>query len=186
MGFLRLPPVLNSNAWGGSGGRTAPAAETPPPPAQAQAPGAQAGASDPMAGMVAQLELASQLKGLCKMLDDADDEPDAPAAAPRPPVGGNPEDEQQLEGLLSGLLASLKTDAGREEFDKLATSQRADEAAAREADLAAKCPFPGFVPRPRDDDAPTAPPGVAVVEVGDAKGFVELLCADTRFKKTGE
>ena len=142
---------------------------------------APAPAADPMTGMVAQLELASSLKGLCKMLDEVDDA--AAPAAPRPPIAGDPAQEAQLEGLLSGLLASLKTDAGREEFDRLADQQRGDEKAAADAALAKQCPFPGFVPRPADDGA--AETGTSVT-IGDHKSFVELISSDNRFKHTGE
>ena len=80
-------------------------------------------------------------------------------------------------------MASLKTDASREEFDRLADQQRGDEKAAADAALAKQCPFPGFVPRPADDGA--AETGTSVT-IGDHKSFVEPISSDNRFKHTGE
>jgi hypothetical protein len=78
------------------------------------------------------------------------------------------------------LIGALKTDAGKRDFERLAAAQNSEE------DLAAKSPFPGFVPRPPGERRSFSGRGPASVEVNEPRAFVELLASDSRFTRGKE
>merc|ERR1719421_570883 len=144
-------------------------APPPPPPPKRKlgvASSSQQFVAAPSPPVEAQLELCSALQGLGKLLDGGDDTK----------TKKNPADAK-LEGLVGDLIGALKTDAGKRDFERLAAAQNSEE------DLAAKSPFPGFVPRPPGERRSFSGRGPASVEVNEPRAFVELLASDSRFTR---
>mmetsp|Transcript_6879 Transcript_6879/g.17616 ORF Transcript_6879/g.17616 Transcript_6879/m.17616 type:complete len:383 (+) Transcript_6879:118-1266(+) len=144
---------------------------TPPPPPKRKlgvASSSQQFVAAPSPPVEAQLELCSALQGLGKLLDGDDTK-----------TKKNPADAK-LEGLVGDLIGALKTDAGKRDFERLAAAQNSEE------DLAAKSPFPGFVPRPPGERRSFSGRGPASVEVNEPRAFVELLASDSRFTRGKE
>ena len=145
--------------------------EAPPPPPKRKlgvTSSSQQFVAAPSPPVEAQLELCSALQGLGKLLDGDDTK-----------TKKNPADAK-LEGLVGDLIGALKTDAGKRDFERLAAAQNGDE------DLAAKSPFPGFVPRPPGERRSFSGRGPASVEVNEPRAFVELLASDSRFTRGKE
>ena len=146
--------------------------EAPPPPPKRKlgvTSSSQQFVAAPSPPVEAQLELCSALQGLGKLLDGGGD------TKPKK----NPADAK-LEGLVGDLIGALKTDAGKRDFERLAAAQNGEE------DLAAKSPFPGFVPRPPGERRSFSGRGPASVEVNEPRAFVELLASDSRFTRGKE
>ena len=146
--------------------------EAPPPPPKRKlgvTSSSQQFVAAPSPPVEAQLELCSALQGLGKLLDGGD------ASSKKK----NPADAK-LEGLVGDLIGALKTDAGKRDFERLAAAQNGEE------DLAAKSPFPGFVPRPPGERRSFSGRGPASVEVNEPRAFVELLASDSRFTRGKE
>ena len=146
--------------------------EAPPPPPKRKlgvTSSSQQFVAAPAPPVEAQLELCSALQGLGKLLDGGGDAP----------TKKNPADAK-LEGLVGDLIGALKTDAGKRDFERLAAAQNSEE------DLAAKSPFPGFVPRPPGERRSFSGRGPASVEVNEPRAFVELLASDSRFTRGKE
>ena len=147
--------------------------EAPPPPPKRKlgvTSSSQQFVAAPSPPVEAQLELCSALQGLGKLLDGGGDAPTKKK---------NPADAK-LEGLVGDLIGALKTDAGKRDFERLAAAQNGEE------DLAAKSPFPGFVPRPPGERRSFSGRGPASVEVNEPRAFVELLASDSRFTRGKE
>ena len=147
--------------------------EAPPPPPKRKlgvTSSSQQFVAAPSPPVEAQLELCSALQGLGKLLDGGDD-----ASTKKK----NPADAK-LEGLVGDLIGALKTDAGKRDFERLAAAQNGEK------DLAAKSPFPGFVPRPPGERRSFSGRGPASVEVNEPRAFVELLASDSRFTRGKE
>ena len=146
--------------------------EAPPPPPSKRKLGVTSSSQQfvaaPSPPVEAQLELCSALQGLGKLLDGDDTK-----------TKKNPADAK-LEGLVGDLIGALKTDAGKRDFERLAAAQNSEE------DLAAKSPFPGFVPRPPGERRSFSGRGPASVEVNEPRAFVELLASDSRFTRGKE
>ena len=146
--------------------------EAPPPPPSKRKLGVTSSSQQfvaaPSPPVEAQLEICSALQGLGKLLDGDDTK-----------TKKNPADAK-LEGLVGDLIGALKTDAGKRDFERLAAAQNGDE------DLAAKSPFPGFVPRPPGERRSFSGRGPASVEVNEPRAFVELLASDSRFTRGKE
>ena len=146
--------------------------DAPPPPPSKRKLGVTSSSQQfvaaPSPPVEAQLELSSALQGLGKLLDGDDTK-----------TKKNPADAK-LEGLVGDLIGALKTDAGKRDFERLAAAQNSEE------DLAAKSPFPGFVPRPPGERRSFSGRGPASVEVNEPRAFVELLASDSRFTRGKE